>query len=434
MNSYTEAISYLYGLQKFGMKFGLTGIRALLRAVGNPHKQLRAIHVAGTNGKGSVASMTASIFTAAGYKTGLYTSPHLIDFSERIRINGKPIPQKRVVQFVRLLRPVIERRKSTFFEVVTAMAFNYFAEEKVDIAVIETGLGGRLDATNVVNPLVSVITSIELEHTEILGKKIEAIAMEKAGIIKPRIPVVTAVESKHAMQVIWSVGAKNKSRIVSFEPQSAFVHESSFDGLNIDLIGSQHEYRGLKISAAGEFQVRNAGIALLAAEIAAQRGNFAIDERAIRKGFGAIQANSGLQARLSIIQKNPLVIADVAHNPEAVQMLVHALRSLGLNRFIVVFGVLKDKNFRPMVSSLSQIVARAIVVEPATERARSARDLEKEFRRRRVPTINAGSVREGVQLAKSLRLPYPILITGSNFVVGEALAEMLGKKYLTISQ
>jgi dihydrofolate synthase/folylpolyglutamate synthase len=199
-------------------------------------------------------------------------------------------------------------------------------------------------------------------------------------------------------------------------------------------MGLRREYRGVKISTAGEFQLRNAGTALLAVEIASRRGKFGIDERAIRKGFATIQENSGLCARLSVIERNPLLIADVAHNPDAVQMLVHALRHLGLDRLVVVFGVLKDKNFRAMVISLSQIVARAIVVAPATERARSARELEIEFRRRRVPTINAGSVREGVKLAKSLRLPYPILVTGSNFVVGEALAHLTGKNYLTISQ
>lgn len=434
IDSYTQAISYLYGLQKFGMKFGLTGIRVLLRQVGNPHRKLRVVHVAGTNGKGSVASMIASTFTAAGYRTGLYTSPHLIDFSERIRINGKSIPRTRVVQLVRKLRPAIEKRKSTFFEVATAMALEYFAEEAVEIAVIETGLGGRLDSTNIVTPIVSVITSIELEHTEILGKKIAAIAMEKAGVIKPGVPVVTAVESKHAQRIIQNVCEKNRSRIVSFEPQSALLHESTLEGLIIDLVGGVHEVRGLKISTAGEFQIRNAGTALLATEIAAERGKFSIDDRAIRKGFSSIQTNTGLRGRLSVIQKDPLIIADVAHNPDAVQMLVHSLRKLGFSRLVVVFGVVKDKNYRAMIASLSQIVARAIVVEPSNERARKAHDLEKEFRRRRVPTINAGSVHEGVKLAKSLQLPYPILITGSNFVVGEALADLLGKKYLTISQ
>ncbi len=434
MNSYSQAISFLYGLQQFGMKFGLSGIRALLREVGNPHKRIKSIHVAGTNGKGSVASMVASIFTAAGYKTALYTSPHLIDFTERIRINGRTIPHSRMLDLVRRLRPVVEKRRATFFETATAMAFRYFADERVDLAVIETGLGGRLDATNVMRPLVSVITNIEVEHVEILGKSVELIAVEKAGIIKPRIPCVTGVQSQRALQTVRRIAAEKKSRVVQFDPLSTFIHGSSLHGLTVDLSGGQHEYRGIHVSLAGEFQARNAGIAVLAAEIAAERGGFFVAETAVRTGLGHIQSLSGLNARLSVVQDHPLILADVAHNPDAVQTLVDALRREDVKRVVLVFGVVRDKNFRSMIASLSQLTARAILVRPQTARARDIRDLEKEFRRRRVPAMGASSVREGLAVAKRLRLPYPILITGSNFVVGEALAVLRGKKYLTISQ
>ena len=197
------------------MKFGLQGIRTLLTSLDHPEKQFSSIHIAGTNGKGSTASMIAAIFTAAGYKTGLYTSPHLVSFNERIRINGKAISSQAVARLATAIHPEVKRNNCTFFEAVTAMAFKYFAESKVDIAVVETGLGGRLDATNILQPLVSVITTIGLEHTQILGASLEKIAFEKGGIIKKGVPCVTGVKSQKAVRVLSNICAKKEIAIDS---------------------------------------------------------------------------------------------------------------------------------------------------------------------------------------------------------------------------
>jgi dihydrofolate synthase/folylpolyglutamate synthase len=416
------------------MKFGLQGIRTLAASFDHPEKQFPTIHIAGSNGKGSTASMIAAIFTAAGYKTGLYTSPHLVRFNERIRLNGKAISSRAVARLSTVLRPVIEKNNSTFFETVTAIAFKYFAESHVDIAIVETGLGGRFDATNIIQPLVSVITTIGLEHTQILGTSLEEIALEKGGIIKKNIPCVTGVKSQKAVQVLRALCARHNSRMVRVPVDKIHIRHSSLYGLSVDFDVAGEHIGNVQVSLAGNHQAINALLALYAVKIAAQSGNFIIEEKALREGLTHIDQFSGLRARMSIVQRNPLVIADVAHNPEAVRVLCASLKRLRLGKIHIVFGLMQDKNYPVVISELRQIVKDVFVVEARTERSRCSADLAQEFRRAGVPVKEFHHVSGGISSALQLRDGAPILVTGSHFVVGEAIAFLNNEKYLTINQ
>ncbi len=406
----------------------------MLTSFDHPEKQFSSIHVAGTNAKGSTASMIAAIFTASGYKTGLYTSPHLVSFNERIRVNGKPIPSRAVARLATAIRPEVERNNCTFFEAVTAIAFKYFAESKVDIAIVETGLGGRLDATNILQPQVSVITTIGLEHTQILGESLEKIAFEKGGIIKKGVPCIIGVKSQEAIRVLTSICAKKKSKLIRVNPNKVFVRQSSLDGLWADFYITGKKIRNVKVSLAGKHQAMNALLALNTVEIAAQRGNFIIDENAIREGLTHIQEFSGIQARLSIIQRNPLVLADVAHNPEAMRILCESLKQLRLGKIHIVFGLMQDKNFPTIISSLRKIAKSIFVVKAQTERSRCTSELAREVRRVGVSAKEFNNVADGVSSALRQHNDAPILITGSHFVVGEAITFLNKGKYLTINQ
>lgn len=416
------------------MKFGLHGIRTLLASLDHPEKQFLSIHIAGTNGKGSTASMIAAIFTAAGYKTGLYTSPHLVRFNERIRVNGKEISSRAVARLATAIYPEIEKNNYTFFEAVTAIAFKYFAESKVDIAIVETGLGGRLDATNVLQPLVSVITTIGLEHTQILGTSLEEIAFEKGGIIKKGVPCIIGVKSQKAVRVLSTICAKKKSRLIRVHQNKILVRQSSLDGLLVDFCVPRKEIRNVRVSLAGKHQAMNALLAIYAVEIATQQNNFNIDEKSVREGLGHIQRFSGIQARLSIVQKNPLVLADVAHNPEAMRVLCVSLKRLRLGRIHIVLGLMQDKNYLTIISALCQIAKSVFVVEAQTERSRRTADLAQEIRRVGLAVKEFHNVADGVSSALKQRDGAPILITGSHFVVGEAIAFLKKEKYLTINQ
>ena len=416
------------------MKFGLQGIRTLLRSLDHPEKKFPSIHIAGTNGKGSTASMIAAIFTAAGYKTGLYTSPHLISFNERIRINGKPISSRTVSRLVSILQPEVERNACTFFETVTAIAFKHFAESKVDIAIVETGLGGRLDATNVLQPLVSVITSIGLEHTQILGTNITDIAFEKGGIIKKGIPCVTGTKSQKAVQVLRNICDQRKSQLIRVQPRGFHVKHFSLQGIVSDFLVAGSKIKNVRVSLTGEHQAMNTYLALNTIEAVIRQRDFKISEQSIRKGLGNIQKYSGLQARLSIVQQNPLILADVAHNPEAIRTLCNSLRQLNLWKVHIVFGLMQDKNYKQIVEILQEAAKIVLVVEASTDRSRRAAELAKEFRRLKVTVEEFTDVKSGISEVLRKRDGVPILITGSHFVVGEALAFLKREKYLTINQ
>jgi dihydrofolate synthase / folylpolyglutamate synthase len=427
--TYSESLRLLLSLERLGMKFGLEGITGLLRALDDPHKTFPSIHVAGTNGKGSVASMLAAVFTAAGYKTGLYTSPHLVRFEERIRIDGRPISRKAVAAIVTKLRPLIGKQRPTFFETTTAVAFKHFAEKEVDIAIVETGLGGRLDSTNVLRPLISIITTVGLEHTEILGGTIEEIAREKAGIVKKNTPCITGIRSIKALKVLRSVCAEQHAPLTTASDYRLKIRKSSLGGsmLDIDLGGVM--MKRLFVSLPGHLQFDNLALVLQTVSKVRSMGEFALNEDAVRKGLAHVQELSGLTGRLTTVQQNPLVLVDVAHNADAMAHLVDTLRRLGKRKITLVFGVMKDKDCSAMVRSLVPITERAIAVAARSERSRSASDVAAAFAEEGCRVQAALSVQEGIRIALEIAPKKGlILVTGSHFVVGEAMPVLTGKK------
>lgn len=433
MKSARDAIAYLYGLQTRGMKFGLHGIQMLLDAVGNPERQIESIHIAGSNGKGSTAAFIAAAVQSAGYRTGLYTSPHLVRFNERIRINGIPISDERILDYVRSLRTAIERHRTTFFEAVTAITFRYFADEDVECAVIETGLGGRLDATNVLIPRVSVITEISLEHTQLLGNTLAEIAYEKAGVIKHHVPCVSGVRTPAARNVIRRVCRQRQSRLIEVSGGRVSLLRSDIGGLEASFELCGRKLDRVKIGLPGSHQARNAFVALGVLWELMDQG-FRLGEENIRRGLARVAAMTGLRGRMTVVRRRPMVIMDVAHNPAAIARLTRSLRELGLKDLTVVFGVMKDKAFRRMIGMLAGITRRAIAVQASTERARPAREIAEVFRLRGVKAASAGTVREGMRRARERAGKGAVLVTGSHFVVGEALAFLERKNYLTINQ
>jgi len=391
---YKSVIKYLYSLErKKGSKLGLGDIKKLLKKINNPEKSLKCIHVAGTNGKGSVCAMISSVLQEAGYKVGMYTSPHLEDFRERFLINNKRISKKDVVRCFLKVKKFIDEQ--TFFEVITAMAFLYF-KGKVDFLILEVGLGGRLDATNVVKPLVSVITNIDVEHTDFLGKSLEKIAYEKAGIIKDKIPVVTAAKGK-ALLVIKKIYKQKKSKL--------FINR---------------KYKNLKLNLNGNFQLENASVAVTAINVLNQYYKLKIDEKNIKNGLKKVK----WAGRFEFINKNTLV--DCAHNPAAFKVLVNELKLLkfkkNYKRLILVIGILNDKDIKKMIKIIEPFSDKIILTKPKTPRAEEPLKIKKFIKNKnKIKKINK-DVKKAVEYAeKIVEKSDLILVTGSCFVVGETI-------------
>ncbi len=432
--SYPQSIRELYALQSFGIKLGLRNIRGLLRSIGDPHRRIRVIHIAGTNGKGSTAALIAAVLTEAGYRTGLYTSPHLVDFRERMRIDGREISSERVVAWTRRLLPEVWRRRSTFFEAVTAMAFGWFEEEGVDVAVIETGLGGRLDATNVVTPILSVITSIGLEHTAHLGPTISHIAAEKAGIIKPGVPCVLGVRAGTASKVIRRRARSVGANVVDATQFSVRLHEASVEGSRVSLPDATRGRRDVMVGLPGSFQVQNVSTAVASIETLRQQG-LPVSEGSIERGFRDVARLTGFRGRLTCVRAHPRVIIDVAHNPPAMRSLASALRALRILPTRTVLGIASDKALASVVKAIGPVTGRVVAVAARTSRARPADDIARACQKAGLPVETSRSVAEGIRKAvRTAGRRGTVLITGSHFVVGEALAYLERRRYLTITQ
>ncbi|MFA6457153.1 MAG: folylpolyglutamate synthase/dihydrofolate synthase family protein [Bacteroidota bacterium] len=399
-------LDFLYSLHIFGMKLGLRNIRALLRSIGNPHRSFKTIHIAGTNGKGSTSSMIAAILTAAGYKVGLYTSPHLVHFNERIRINGEMISDADIVRYTAQLQTQIIKRKATFFEATTAVAFKYFADQNVDIAVIETGLGGRLDSTNVLKPVVSVITSIGKDHTEQLGKTIRAIATEKAGIIKRHVPVVIGKLSGSAKRAIGRLAEEHGSPVV----------DSTLLSIPAEI----------ELQLKGEHQIGNAKTAIAAVNQVSR--HMLIGNAAIRKGLERTTQLTGLRARLEFMFGTPDMLLDVAHNPDGIATLITELKKSEHKKIVVIFGVMRDKDYRSILLQLKKVQPTIIATAPSIERALPSHQLATACKMLGIPTVEAATVREALKKGNAITGKNGLLvITGSHYLVGEAIP-LLEKK------
>lgn len=349
--NYLETVDYLYKhlpmFQKVGasaLKKDLNNTRLLTKFLGNPQSKFKSVHIAGTNGKGSSAHTIAAILQSAGFKTGLYTSPHLKNFTERIKINGKEIGQEQVISFVEKIQSEIETIHPSFFEVTVAMAFDFFATEKVDIAVIETGLGGRLDSTNVIEPEVSLITNIGLDHQAILGETMAEIAGEKAGIIKQNVPVVVG-EFQAEIAHIFEDRAKTLSAPLYFGAKEFDIEKVvSEEDTNIYNVCFNKEIylKGLSLSLTGDYQQLNIPGILKSVQVLAARG-FLIPEEAIRNGFLNVKSLTGLKGRWQILSRNPYVVCDTGHNEAGIAFIVRQLGGLTYNKLHMVIGVSNDK-------------------------------------------------------------------------------------------
>lgn len=426
--SYRDTIDFLFGLQRFGIKLGLDNMVRMLKAFGNPHQNLKAVHIAGSNGKGSVAAFVSRILQKAGYQVGLYTSPHLSDFSERIRINGKRITSDEVVYLTRLIRAkqceVAQEdgtigdptsvTSMTFFEFTTLMAFLYFLQKKVDFAVVEVGMGGRLDATNVLYPLVSVITNIAKEHQQYLGKTIEEIAREKAGIIKPHGILITAVAQSRILTKIRSQ-CREMGSILYRIGKDTRVSEDNRGGFNYHGIFSN--YRGLKINIRGEYQIKNAALAVGVAELLSKQG-YLVDEKAIREGLQEMK----WPGRLELVNQNPRVLLDGAHNLAAIEKLRKELeKNFSYRKLFLVIGIMKDKAIRPILKQILPLGNHTILTQPQMDRSASPLSLLKSARSITDQVEVVEDVKQAVQKARTLAGKDDLIcITGSLFTVGEA--------------
>jgi dihydrofolate synthase/folylpolyglutamate synthase len=351
--TYKETVHFLYSrlpayhrIGKAAYKDSLDNILALDKYFGHPHLKFKTIHGAGTNGKGSVSHMIASVLQEAGYRTGLYTSPHLRDFRERIRINGEMIPESEVVLFVQSHRSIIDSLKPSFFEMTVAMAFDYFAREKVDIAVIEVGLGGRLDSTNIIIPLISVITNIGHDHMDILGDTMEKVASEKAGIIKKGVPVVIGETQPETKKVFTAVAEEKGSEIIFADRNfSCFFEDSeSIKGgrrYMINDLQDNRKYSGT-IPLGGDYQQKN--IQTLFGFYKSVKGTLKISERNLKEGIKKVVINTGLQGRWQILSTDPLTICDTGHNKEGLEYVIRQIMKYTPANLHLIIGFVSDKD------------------------------------------------------------------------------------------
>jgi len=421
--TYKETLRYLFSLQKFGIKLGLKNIRALCALLGNPQNKYPTIHVAGTNGKGSTSAFLASICTEAGYQTGLYTSPHLVDFSERIRINGSRISSADIVRLLERIRNEIDRLHCTFFEATTAIAFQYFAEQAVDIAVIETGLGGRLDSTNLLEPLATIITSIGLEHSEYLGDSFASIAFEKAGIIKPNTPVFYTVQHDDAKRVIEARAAElgAPTRTIA-SPDTVRIHDINAMTFECTVFGELTEFVSPLI---GAFQARNALLAIRCVESLVEKERLNFSSYSLKDGISNVLAHSGLSARLQQVQSEPELVIDVAHNPAGVEAMLTSWLCLRRSEAThLVLGMLQSKNVREVLSILAKHVWASVTAVEAKSTDSFSPDaitrIGEDFQMQiRCATEIASGVRN---ILRHCRAGESVLLFGSHYVVGEYLA------------
>ncbi|MBD3168980.1 MAG: bifunctional folylpolyglutamate synthase/dihydrofolate synthase [candidate division Zixibacteria bacterium] len=420
--TYRETLDFLYSIERFGIKLGLERIRAYLDAIDNPQDKYPTVHIAGTNGKGSTAAFIQSILTAAGFKVGLLTSPHLVDFTERMRIGYRNCEENFVVRFVEKNRKLMDDIPVSFFEITTAMAFEYFAEKEVDFAVIEVGMGGRLDATNVITPLVSIITNISLEHTKSLGDTVELIAREKAGIIKPGVPCITASRDRRVRKTLREICKQRNSNLISVHDENQWlVKNLNFKGTNIEAFTRTRKYNNIFVGLPGRHQLENALTALTAIEILRNR-DVKITDRAVLAGFRDVK----WKGRLQVLSEKPLVLADVAHNTACIEVIRDTIKELAPGKKIItIFGVLSDKDYNHILWDIQKFSQSIILTKPSSERAADPADLEEAAKTLKANFVVIPNVREAFQTAlKKADADDIILLTGSHYTVGEVLSEL----------
>ena len=435
MMNYNQAIEYIYGLNKYGIKLGLKNIGLLLSLFDSPHLKTKVIHIAGTNGKGSTAAMLFSILKAAGYKVGLYTSPHLVHFQERMRVNEKEISQYEVCSLLERIKPAIEKvattegyQHPTFFEVITAMAFIYFSEKKVDFSIMEAGLGGRLDATNICQSLISIISHIDYDHMDRLGNTLSEIAYEKAEIIKEKTYVINAEQHQEAHEKIESIAKKRHSPLYSVGKEiKHHLIFSDLEGNNFDYTGIYNQYKDLHIPLAGKYQVENAAMAVAATELI-NKMTFKVNKDAVFTGL----YKSKWPGRFEIVSREPMIILDGAHNPNGVARFGENLKKyVPDKRIIAILGIFSDKDYQNILKNIVPFANQVILTMANNPRATPTHILARETgnyinSENIIETTTVDSaIQEALRIAKKDDL---ICITGSLYAVGEAEAYFLKNK------
>jgi dihydrofolate synthase/folylpolyglutamate synthase len=427
--TYSETLDYLYRKLPMFTRIGAAALKndlnntiALCDHLNNPQKKFKTIHIAGTNGKGSTSHMLAAIFQQAGYKTGLYTSPHLKDFRERIRINGTMVSEEFVSHFVENEQEIIETISPSFFEVTVAMAFSYFAQEKVDIAIIEVGLGGRLDSTNVITPELSIITNISLDHTNILGNRLEDIAYEKAGIIKPGVPVVIGERQSESQQVFNNKAnetgspisyASDTLSIDSFHMENNVLHCTILKEGEIFL-------KDLLLDLTGAYQLKNI-LTVLKSVAILKHSNYILSDADVRLALSNVVKLTGLQGRWQTLQKEPLVICDTGHNIAGITEVLINIRQVPYKRLHMVIGMVKDKDIDGILTLLPKD-AIYYWTQPDIERAMLADDLATKASSFGLKGDAFKDVNSAINNAKNAALADDLIfVGGSTFVVAEVL-------------
>jgi dihydrofolate synthase / folylpolyglutamate synthase len=419
-NEYQQSLDYLYRLEKFGMIFGLAKVEAILEAIGNPHREIQAVHIGGTNGKGSTAAMMASILQKEGYRTGLYTSPHLIRFTERIKINGKEIEQEEVAELAGWMRRRVKQAgvtpPFTFFDFTTAMALLYFKQKMVDLAILEVGLGGRLDSTNVVDPLVSVITNIAKDHEEQLGRSLLKIAGEKAGIIKQGRPLVTAATQPQVLRLFSKICQERRSPYYRVGKEFRYVQNGE---RNFDYEGLDRKLWNISLNLGGPHQIINATTALGVMEVLDDLG-YSVSNDAMIEGVKEVE----WPGRLEMVSSSPRVVLDGAHNPAGALALKESMeREFQYRHLNLIFGVMKDKDIPSILRLLAPLAHHLILTRPHTDRAAAPslllKALGKNGEKAEITEDLEGAIEKGLSMTKEDDL---LCITGSLYTVGEARA------------
>lgn len=425
---YNQVIKFLYSQypafeRQGGLAYkpGLENVLGISAACNNPHLQFKSIHIAGTNGKGSSASMLSAILQKAGYKVGLYTSPHINNFTERIRINGIEIHESEVVNFVTSNTSVFDAFKPSFFEITTILAFYWFAKQEVDIAIIETGMGGRLDATNIIHPEVCLITNVSLDHTQFLGSTIEEIAKEKAGIIKQHIPIVLSEFQSEINDIYKSHAYKLQAPLteasVDYSIESTAHNELGFE-LNIKKNATQKVY-SLNLDLKGEYQTKNC-LGVLCVIDALKTKGWHISSSAIVDGLAHVQLLSGFKGRWQIIQHHPLIILDAAHNEAGMDLSMQQLRQLNKKMHIVI-GMVKDKDISSVISFLPK-EANYYFCQSSNPRAMQAMELQELAREQGLHGVSIMDVNAALELARNQSNSEDVIwVGGSLYVLGELL-------------
>ena len=423
--NYAQTLEYLFTQLPMFSRVGaaaykpdLTNTIKLCEALGNPQQQFKSIHVAGTNGKGSTSHMLASILQTAGYKTGLYTSPHLVDFRERIKIDGVYCSKEFVVEFTEKIKPLIATIQPSFFEITVAMAFSYFAEQKVDIAVIEVGLGGRLDSTNIITPEVSIITHIGLDHTQFLGDTIPQIAGEKAGIIKKDVPCIVS-EYTEETKPVFDAAAIHTSLAYGSELYSVLNTKYAHDFLAVEVLYKKTEViQTYQLDLNGSYQAKNIQGVLGAVGILKTKG-WQISNQHILDGLSHVKKNTGLYGRWQMIGTNPTTVVDVAHNVAGIQTLLAQIKLVNHQQLHIVFGMVKDKDI-DSVLALLPIQATYYFTQAQIERAIDANELQQKAGQHGLTGNVFAHVNEAISAAqKQAQSTDLFVVCGSVFLVGE---------------